>query len=325
MIHPVYHPKPFVMLSSYPRQGNLPLHDYHTHFADYLQLLAFVGNQKLSLSDPGPLDLFITNATHASYLHRVTREDRLVPTSQHKYTDLMIVDTLTTCLHQPDSPLFSTPIAPAPAPAYVPRPSNPYTRRPRPAPGRTTQSVPVNHLSLPAPVDDPFTTSPDFDTASTVYLAPPDATLASTAAELDTYDAPTDPATNELLHDYHVSIHQILQHPVLAVHAPCIVCKQPHRFDECPILNDTLFLRGHFIRFCQLLRRDETKTPSTVSPGAKSPAPVKLHPLGHAPTTPAAIPATPSPHPYHALYGQYQVPPPPDNAATIPDFPQGQH
>jgi hypothetical protein len=30
----------------------------------------------------------------------------------------------------------------------------------------------------------------------------------------------------------------------------------PHRFDECKILANTEFLRGHYIRFCQQMKRE---------------------------------------------------------------------
>lgn len=37
----------------------------------------------------------------------------------------------------------------------------------------------------------------------------------------------------------------------------CLVCGLPHRFADCPILQDTAFLRSHYIRYCSgALKRD---------------------------------------------------------------------
>jgi hypothetical protein len=50
------------------------------------------------------------------------------------------------------------------------------------------------------------------------------------------------------------------------------VCGETHRFDACPVLKNTDFLRSHYIRYCQHLKRDASarattfKTPSLDRP-----------------------------------------------------------
>jgi len=55
------------------------------------------------------------------------------------------------------------------------------------------------------------------------------------------------------------------QHP-----SNCIVCNGPHRFDTCPVLADAEFLRGHYIRYCQHLRRDAASRSAAFSGTAGS-------------------------------------------------------
>ena len=33
------------------------------------------------------------------------------------------------------------------------------------------------------------------------------------------------------------------------------ICKKPHKFDKCPILQDINYLRKHFIAYCLMMKR----------------------------------------------------------------------
>ena len=35
----------------------------------------------------------------------------------------------------------------------------------------------------------------------------------------------------------------------------CAICKKPHKFDKCPILQDINYLRKHFIAYCLMMNR----------------------------------------------------------------------
>ena len=83
--HPVFEDQPATLITAYPIQKNHSLLKYHSLFRDFLQLRAFISNQKASLDDPHELDIFITNATHGVFLNRVTREERMKSSLAHKY------------------------------------------------------------------------------------------------------------------------------------------------------------------------------------------------------------------------------------------------
>ena len=51
-------------------------------------------------------------------------------------------------------------------------------------------------------------------------------------------------------------MNEVQARPQSASSQPCIVCNGNHRFDTCDVLNNTQFIRQHYIRFCQQLRRE---------------------------------------------------------------------
>jgi len=51
----------------------------------------------------------------------------------------------------------------------------------------------------------------------------------------------------------------IRANPNAAYATNCIVCRGQHRFENCPTLNDHDFLKQHYIRFCQNVRRDQAE------------------------------------------------------------------
>ena len=51
----------------------------------------------------------------------------------------------------------------------------------------------------------------------------------------------------------------IRENPNTAYSPNCIVCRGQHRFKNCSTLNDHDFLKQHYIRFCQNVRRDQAE------------------------------------------------------------------
>ena len=74
---------------------------------------------------------------------------------------------------------------------------------------------------------------------------------------------PDDPQAQEIAALYHASIYKIKTTPNPVNPLQCIVCNGMHRFDKCEVLQNTDFLRGHYIRFCQQLRREMQSRAST--------------------------------------------------------------
>ena len=60
----------------------------------------------------------------------------------------------------------------------------------------------------------------------------------------------------ELYHVYAACVNRIGAEPETANSTRCIVCGGQHRFDDCNILRNTSFLRSHYIRYCQMARRE---------------------------------------------------------------------
>lgn len=62
---------------------------------------------------------------------------------------------------------------------------------------------------------------------------------------------------NEVPHyQYLAGLHALRAKPTAAATSPCIVCGGDHRFAECDVLKNNAFLRDHYIRYCQQLRRE---------------------------------------------------------------------
>ena len=73
--------------------------------------------------------------------------------------------------------------------------------------------------------------------------------------DVSSIDVPDNPSDKEVFHKYCAFIYKLQSTPT----APqCIVCGDYHSFDKCTILADNHFLRDHYIRFCQSLRREQT-------------------------------------------------------------------
>ena len=71
--------------------------------------------------------------------------------------------------------------------------------------------------------------------------------------------------------------------------AICIVCGGIHRFDSCDVLKNTDFLRGHYIRYCQQLRRD-TASRAAAFPNTSGDVPLTRAPVHTLETAPVDLP-----------------------------------
>jgi len=326
-IHPNFHPTPAILIKQYPIQRTLTLVEYYYAFKDYLQLRAFIRNIDVSLDDPDELDVFISGCKHSEFLQRCVRDERtsVDPLIQAKYTDAQIVDTLTYYLLQPDSPALQHSTTTS-RPAPTTRPTNsgpsgsgrfvPRTNGVRPNPVRSSpQPVAVHSILQGLNLHGNTSSSPDVS---------PDASYEGFSSSVSTLPIPSDPQSRSLGHIYAAAVHAIQDRPTAAVQTPCICCNENHRFDECPILANTEYLRGHYIRFCQYIRREAERRNAAFN-GSQARLPVNqvdVQPLGFVSTSQYETHVTqespdshanddpPEPAPtssdeYEEIYGQY--------------------
>ena len=284
-IHPDFHPTPSILIQSYPTQRDRSLTEYYYAFKDFIELRAYIRSIGTNLDDPGELDIFINGCRYATYLQRCVRDERtsVDPVIRAKYTDAQIVDTLTQFLLQPDSPavLAATRSAAARTQAQQSRTTTFEAGRASYRSGNnrsTSRNIPVNSLlqSLSLNASDGSTEDSYADFADSV----------------DTIAVPSDPQSRTVGHLYAAAVHSIQARPVNAVQTPCICCNKNHRFDECPILANTEYIRGHYIRFCQYIRR-EAERRSAAFQGTRARLPVNRvdsRTIGFLSTEPPEIP-----------------------------------
>ena len=107
-------------------------------------------------------------------------------------------------------------------------------------------------------------------------------------------DVPGTGEDNQLFASHSAAIHRI----DLDIHAveqqPCIVCGGGHRFDSCNVLKNTSFLRDHYIRYCQNLRREATARSEAFS-GQESHIPLRARKKAIGPDKGGSKPRKPSP------------------------------
>lgn len=102
--HPAFNDQPSTLLTTYPKQRELPFLTYFALFQDYLQLRAYIRGTDTTLNDSGELDIVISNAKYADYINRVSRDERRIASKAHKYQGAQLLETLQKILNQPDSP-----------------------------------------------------------------------------------------------------------------------------------------------------------------------------------------------------------------------------
>jgi len=248
--HPAFFDQPSTLITAYPRQRELTTLAYYQVFVDYQQLRAFIADTNLTLDNPSELDIFIKNLRYSSFINRITRDERRLKTLAYKYRGTQIVETIEKFLQAPDSPMHSA-VSKNSKPFHnKPFNNKPKTNKPFRKPPQATM---VNQLDIEGAKDTPIDDDP--------------------APTLDTLEIPADDQDRELYHIYCASVLKIGANPADATASKCIVCGDTHRFDKCPILQNTAFLKQHYIRFCQQLRREAAARNKTFPGNDQPPAP----------------------------------------------------
>ena len=225
LVHPTFHKHPARFLKNYPRQNGKSFQEYYNLCVDYQQLRAIVFDECRTFDNPNELDMLFDNSSYPAYLHQVTRNEREQPSFATHYKGAQVLQTILKKLTAADSP----------------------TNRPQRSqlpPARA--SARIQFIDTEADELDDIANAAEIDTELT-EVAIQDFTI----PDLDVPEG-----QEHLFADYEASIAAINAKPNLAFSAACIVCEGRHSFAECPTLKNQDFLRSHYIRYCQLLRRD---------------------------------------------------------------------
>jgi hypothetical protein len=78
---------------------------------------------------------------------------------------------------------------------------------------------------------------------------------------------------------YTASIYKIAAEGHPSGNQTCIVCNGQHRFDGCNVLKNTKFLQGHYIRYCQQLRRETAARDAALNGNAAPTPSLQQHPV----------------------------------------------
>jgi hypothetical protein len=231
--HPAFYDQPSTLVTAYPKQlQSMSIQDYFNVFNDYLKLKAYIENHTVSIGDPPVLDVFLARSNYSEYLNRVTRDERRQPALAHKYAADQVLDTVTTFLSAND--------------AY---PDKQHINSSR-GNGKSSFVKSFKKLSPTSAKVNALAINNTFSTSS----SDSDASLNDLASEA--FDIQSPEESQSLYHNYVAGIFKISAEPANAKKSPCIVCGGEHRFEQCTVLLDTEFLRSHYIRYCQQIRRE---------------------------------------------------------------------
>ena len=84
----------------------------------------------------------------------------------------------------------------------------------------------------------------------------PDSIIDDALAELSGVKVPDDKEDQDLFDKYVHAIQSMPDRPDSTFSGTCVVCGGSHNFDNCAVLRNKDFLRGHYIRFCTMLRKN---------------------------------------------------------------------
>ena len=117
----------------------------------------------------------------------------------------------------------------------------------------------------------------------------PDDSLMEIVKEVYDLEVPNDSESLRLHAIYVATINAVQASNDHNATTSCIVCGGTHRFDSCDVLKNTDFLRGHYIRYCQQLRRD-TASRAASFPGTTGDVPLPRAPVHTLEATSADLP-----------------------------------
>lgn len=273
--HPAYIDQPSTHITNCPKQKELSLLEYKMVFDDYCQMRAMINDYSRDLDDDKELDVFIMNMKYSEFANRVTRDECRMAAYQHKYRGDQLLETLHSVLMMSDSPAIR-PVRTIEA--ATPTRTGANTSTPRRLPRNNRRNARINQIGaadqqgqVPSPDNSgsgggdsdrtnpndyhDYDVNPDDVTSPQPFSSYEEACLNLMEIEVpDTQNTPNNLMTFDI---YRRAVHAIREDPNVAYEQRCIVCRGIHRFEQCDTLNDHDFLKQHYIRFCQNVRRDQ--------------------------------------------------------------------
>ncbi|GAX10430.1 hypothetical protein FisN_21Lu161 [Fistulifera solaris] len=270
---PVFYERPYTLIEDYPRQAGKSFPEYYQLFQDFIHLRALIADNPSSLANSHEVDIFISRSDYPTFLARMSYDDRRDPTKTSQFQGPQLLETLQRYLQAPHSPALQR-FRPASPALPRSRPSSPAAALGTPTRSAFRTRFP-NHNATGTSGSPPVTTS----------IAPVQQDLLNDhASDLNASDEyhklfadlfavalPDDPAQRQLFLEYQASVHKISQDPNVARQQPCVVCSGQHRFDSCPVLNDSEFLKKHYIIFKQFLNRVARSEAQSFPPSSSEP------------------------------------------------------
>ena len=243
--------------------------EYHERFLDFLQLRAYITNHDSSLEHDHEVDLFISNTKHHEYLARCTRDERRSAAHRHRYRGPQLVETLEKFLAEEDSPARLSSSTTSRSFQSTPRGSRGSSAIASPPPPRRHFFSPVQPAAAVHSLTLAAAESPTDSADTPDSPIPVDALL----SDVNYLDVPDDDISHQWHEHYTACIHQIRSSPSAATLPTCIACGGQHTFSNCTVLQNLPFLRDHYIRWCQYMRREQTARTSTNTPAPPLPSP----------------------------------------------------
>jgi hypothetical protein len=256
--HPECSLYPSILLGNRPQQGQLSISRYFSKYKDWLIQRAYLESNPHTLNVESEMDNFIQGLVYSKQYFKLTRDDRnsREPTIQAKYKQGQIVTTLMSFDSLLDKPSVQDPTPPRFTPPRMPNrfgsPRTPFggSSKPR-APFGGSSKPPSGKAPrygiTPRKINQMI--SSDFDPSDpTAVVTVPDDVSADELIYTKQFcnaitSLPTDDETQ-----FCTMINQMTSSQFDTTKL-CVVCSKPgHNFDNCPVLNDTKFLKTAWIK-----------------------------------------------------------------------------
>jgi hypothetical protein len=248
--HPSFKLSPRLMIKSFPTQEPYEtIMSFWNRFDDHLKLCALINDEYINMGDFGTQDVFIDNCLDAIFFASEARRERGVRTLAHKFQADAIVNTIISYTSLPDyRPNRRNTIVPH-TQKYLTRYQNAKTGTALPVIGNVPKSLKSLYADASAELDmvvNAIYTSTilDEDKKENNILQMESLPLDENAIDPSSYAR------------YFATVNKVAGNPQLARCNPCLVCGELHTFDNCPVLKNNDFLKGHYIKFLSFLKRD---------------------------------------------------------------------
>ena len=237
--HPVFQDSPATYLRNYPnQQKGESLLQFMTVFKDYLALRAYVFGHVETFASEHTQDTFVSSCQYNAYLTKRVRAERLFHPG--RFQGDYLVDTLCQFLESNDSPM------------RLKEESDSKGGLTSKLASRTVKTNAIDVIDNADYKNDTENLSYGSSVGTEAGSLPDP--FEEILDDLNNIQYPKGEKINYLAYCNAV---QTIKNDRRKFNGTCIVCDEEHTFADCPTLKDIEFLRGHYIKFCQLVRKDD--------------------------------------------------------------------